>query len=39
MEKSLNFPISNYYVEGSEVTVNSQLNIIDRGMDPKPRVL
>ena len=39
MEKSLNFPINNYYAEGADVTVNSQLNIIDRGMDPKPRVL
>ena len=39
MEKNLNFPITNYYAPGSEVTVNSQLTIVDRGMDPKPRVL
>jgi len=39
MEKNLHFPINNYYKEGSEVTVNSQLSILDRGTDPKPMVL
>ena len=39
MEKNLHFPITNYYNEGANVTVNSQLTLIDRGMDPKPMVL
>ena len=39
MEKNLHFPIKNYYVEGSDVTVNSQVSLIDRGVDPKPMVL
>ena len=39
MEKNLQFPIKNYYAEGSQVTVNSQVSIMDRGADPKPMVL
>ena len=39
MENNLHFPIKNYYAEGSGVTVNSQVNILDRGVDPKPLVL
>ena len=39
IDKNLHFPISNYYSEGANVTVNSQMNIIDRGIDPKPLVL
>ena len=39
MEKNLHFPIKNYYKEGSDVTVNSQVNMLDRGVDPKPMVL
>ncbi len=39
MDKNLHFPISNFYAPGSDVTVNSQVNILDRGVDPKPLVL
>ena len=39
MEKNLHFPIKNYYRDGSGVTVNSQVTILDRGVDPKPLVL
>ncbi len=39
MEKNLQFPIKNYYSEGSDVTVNSQVSLLDRGVDPKPMVL
>mmetsp|Transcript_33485 Transcript_33485/g.24570 ORF Transcript_33485/g.24570 Transcript_33485/m.24570 type:complete len:107 (-) Transcript_33485:73-393(-) len=39
MEKNLHFPLKNYYNEGSGVTVNSQMNMMDRGTDPKPLVL
>ena len=39
MEEGLNFPTSNYYAEGMHVTVNSSLNMLDRGMDPKPLIL
>ena len=35
----MHFPIRNYYKEGSDVTVNSQVTILDRGVDPKPLVL
>lgn len=39
MDRNLNLPIKNYYSEGSDVTVNSQVNVLDRGTDPKPLVL
>ena len=39
MEAGLNFPSSNYYVDGMHVTVNSHENLLARGMDPKPLVL
>ena len=32
----MNFPSNNYYADGMHVTVNSQDNMINRGMDPKP---
>ena len=35
----LKFPSSNYYSEGMHVTVNSNENILMRGMDPKPLIL
>ena len=37
--EELRFPTSNYYAEGMHVTVNSNENILMRGMDPKPLVL
>jgi len=39
MEQGLNYPSTNYYADGMHVTVNSQENMIMRGMDPKPLVL
>ena len=39
MEKNLHFPIANYYEPGSNVTINSQVNILERGQDPKPMIL
>jgi hypothetical protein len=39
MEQGLNFPSTNYYADGMHVTVNSQENLIMRGMDPKPLIL
>ena len=39
MESNMHFPIKNYYGEGSNVTVDSQLSLVDRGVDPKPLVL
>ena len=38
-EQELKFPQANYYAEGMHVTVNSQENILSRGMDPKPLIL
>jgi len=38
-EQGLSFPQNNYYADGMHVTVNSQENILARGMDPKPLVL
>lgn len=31
--------MKNYYKDGSEVTVNSNMSLLDRGVDPKPTVL
>ena len=39
MDKNLHFPVKNYYDEGQRATVDSQVHILDRGMDPKPMVL
>ena len=39
MERNLNFPVKNYYNDGANVTVNSNVSMIDRGVDPKPLVL
>ncbi len=39
MEKNLNFPVKNYYNEGSNITVDSNVSILDRGTDPKPLIL
>lgn len=39
MEQGLNFPSTNYYADGMHVTVDSQLTMLGRGMDPKPDVL
>lgn len=39
MDKNLHFPVKNYYKDGSNVTVDSNLSIIDRGIDPKPMIL
>ena len=39
MDKNLHFPVNNYYREGSDVTVNSTVSLVDRGADPKPLVL
>ena len=39
MEKNMHFPIKNYYNYGSQVTVDSQVSILDRGVDPKSLVL
>ena len=39
MDKNMHFPIKNYYKPGSDVTVNSQVTILDRGVDPKPMVM
>ena len=39
MDKNLHFPIKNYYEPGSEVTVDSYLSMLDRGIDPKPIVI
>ena len=39
MEAGLNFPSTNYYVDGMHVTVNSHDNMLLRGMDPKPLVM
>ena len=38
-ENELKFPSANYYADGMHVTVNSQDNILARGMDPKPLIL
>ena len=35
----MNFPANNYYADGMHVTVNSQDNMVTRGMDPKPLVI
>ena len=37
--QGLNFPTNNFYADGMHVTVNSQENMIWRGMDPKPIVM
>ena len=37
--QELHFPSNNYYAEGMHVTVNSNENILMRGMDPKPLIL
>ena len=39
MEKNLHFPNNNYYEPGANVTINSQVNIVERGADPKPMIL
>jgi hypothetical protein len=39
MEAGLNFPSTNYYADGMHVTVNSNNNMIIRGMDPKPLLM
>ena len=39
MEQGMNFPNSNFYADGMHVTVNSQANMIHRGMDTKPLIL
>ena len=40
MEHSgFSFPANNYYADGMNVTVNSQDNMLNRGMDPKPLIL
>ena len=39
MEQGLNFPTTNFYADGMHVTVDSQANMLSRGMDPKPLVL
>ena len=39
VEQGLNFPSNNYYADGMHVTVNSQDNMVTRGMDPKPLVI
>ena len=33
------FPEANFYEDGMLVTVNSQENLLQRGMDPKPLIL
>lgn len=38
-EAELKFPNNNYYAPGMNVTVNSQENMLNRGMDPKPLIL
>ena len=38
-ESDLSFPDTNYYEPGMHVTVNSQNNVLNRGMDPKPLVM
>ena len=35
----LHFPGKNYYTAGSNINVNSNVNLIDQGIDPKPLVL
>lgn len=39
MEKNLHFPVKNYYSPTASVTVDSQLSMIDRGIDPKPMIM
>lgn len=40
MEHSgFSFPDANFYEDGMLVTVNSQENMLQRGMDPKPLIL
>lgn len=39
VESGLNYPATNYYADGMHVTVNSQENMIMRGMDPKPLIM
>ena len=39
MEKNIYFPSKNYYNHGMEVTVDSQVSIMDRGADPKPLMM
>eukprot|EP00352_Strombidinopsis_acuminata_P007491 CAMPEP_0176368628 /NCGR_PEP_ID=MMETSP0126-20121128/22732_1 /TAXON_ID=141414 ORGANISM="Strombidinopsis acuminatum, Strain SPMC142" /NCGR_SAMPLE_ID=MMETSP0126 /ASSEMBLY_ACC=CAM_ASM_000229 /LENGTH=49 /DNA_ID= /DNA_START= /DNA_END= /DNA_ORIENTATION= len=39
MAEDLSFPDTNYYEPGMNVTVNSQNNMLNRGMDPKPLVM
>ena len=39
MEKNLHFPVKNYYNPGASVTVDQNVSILDRGVDPKPMVL
>ena len=35
----LYYPSANFYADGMHVTVNSQENMLQRGMDPKPLIL
>ena len=37
--QELHFPSANFYADGMHVTVNSNENILMRGMDPKPLIL
>ncbi len=38
-EAPLVFPKKNFYDPGSQITVDSNMNMLDRGVDPKPMLL
>jgi len=38
-EQELKYPTTNYYADGMHVTVDSQENMVMRGMDPKPLIM
>ncbi|CAI2385283.1 unnamed protein product [Moneuplotes crassus] len=38
-EASLVFPKKNFYAEGSQITPDSNVSMLDRGVDPKPMLL
>ena len=38
-EATLHFPKANYYDERQFVTPNSNVNMLERGVDPKPLIL
>jgi len=39
MESGLNFPSTNYYAKGMNVTPDSNQNMMMRGVDPKPLIM